>query len=284
MSEYDNQSKMFKRVAANAKSTIRLKKIFTFLLVAYLIVFFLMYAKNKYGNADNNIYAKVGSGIETNITVEKTLKLKKLSIDKYKNCLFNSDFDSAYSMLTDEYKYYCDFDTYLNQVSEIDWSTLDVEDINAKNDYCYIASVVYEQNGQLVKSKYLLYVDRYFTESITISPNNFVCSYKDQDFEKDGVSLHIDECVINIDKVFLKGSVKNTSWFSDIKITSVDAAYGGALVAHYPVIKELKKGDELPFDITYDEKTEFFIPDNIKIETEEGEKTVSYSFYFKENK
>jgi len=284
MSENDKQSKLYKRVASNAKSTIRLKKIFSFLLVAYIIVFFMMYAKNKYGNTSNDIFTKIGSGIETNITVENTLKLKRLSIDRYKNYLIGGDYGSAYDMLTSEYKYQYDFDTYINQVSDIDWSTLELEDINAKNDYCYVASVVYRQNNELKKDKYLLYLDRYFTDSVTISPDSFICSYKNQDFEKDGVSLHIDDCIICIDQIRLKGSIKNTSWFSDINITSIDSAFGSSLTAHYPISKELKKDETLPFDIIYDENTEFFIPDNIKIETQEDENKVSYSFYFKENK
>ncbi len=284
MSDNSEQSKLYRKVASNAKSTIRLKKIFTFLLVAYIIVFFMIYAKNKYGNANNDIYEKVGAGIETNITIEKTLKLKKLSIDRYKQYLRSQDYGSAYDMFTPEYKNYCDFDSFLGRVSGVDWTTLDVEDINAKNDYCYVATVVYTHNNELLKSKYLLYVDRYFTDSITISPDSFVCSYKDQDFEKDGVSLYIDECVVYIDKVTLKGSIENTSWFSDINVTSVDSAYGSSLVAHYPIIKELKKGEKMPFDIVFDGKAEFFIPDNIKIETENGDKKATYSFYFKESK
>ena len=43
MSDNDNNSKLYKRVSANAKSTIRLKKIFSFLFVAYAIVLLMLY-------------------------------------------------------------------------------------------------------------------------------------------------------------------------------------------------------------------------------------------------
>ena len=283
MSDNDNNSKLYKRVSANAKSTIRLKKIFSFLFVAYAIVLLMIYTKHKYEEKTKDVATKIGAGIETNITVEKTLQIKKLTIDRYKKYMLAGEYDSAYNMLTDEYKYYCDFDTFVANASTIDWSTVDVEDINAKNDYCYVATVVHRNDDQIIKTKYLLYLNRYLTDVFTISPDNFVYSYKNQDFEKSGVSLHIDECVITINDVTLVGSIKNTSWFSDISIKAVNAAYGNSLVARGELEHVLKKDEEIPFSLVYSENTEFFIPDNVKIETEKGDKTVSYSFYFKEN-
>ena len=284
MSDNENQSKWFQKVDPNSKSSKRLKKIFTILLVAYLIVFLVLYTKNKYANFSDDILEKVGAGIETNIPIDRVLRIKKLAMDTYKEFLLNNDYQSAYDMLTDEYKLFCPIEEYETKVKQIDWSTFEVEDINAKNDYCYIASVIYNQNGETIKTRYLLYINKYATDKFFISPDKYIYSYIDQEFSKDDILLHIDECVIYIDKIVLKGSIKNTSWFSDINISSVNAAYGDSLVAKNNITLEIKKGDTAPIIVNYEGYTDYFIPDNIKIEKDNGEKEDVYSFYFKEAK
>ena len=283
MSENENKSGLFKKVSPNSKSTKRLKKIFSFLLVAYIIAIVLLYTKNKYAHFSDNILEKIGSGIETNLTIEKTIRIKELSVDKYKKYLINHDYESAYNMLTDEYKKYCDYEKYTAYAQAIDWSKLEVEDINAKNDYCYVAHIIFEED-EPIKTRYLLFVNKYAPENFFISPDDYVYSYRDQEFKKDDILLHIDECVISINDVKLNGYIENISWFSDITINEVNIGLGDSMEVNNELKSTIKKGEKLPLSIEYAIKSDFFIPDNVSIKKEDGDKTVEYSFYFKENK
>ena len=95
MSENNNGSKWSKPVSPNSKSTKRLKKIFGFLAIAYLVVFVFIYGKNKYAIIPEDAFNRLGAGNETNITIDKTLKIKERSIDRFKKYLINGNFESA---------------------------------------------------------------------------------------------------------------------------------------------------------------------------------------------
>lgn len=283
MSENSNQSKWFKNVDPNSKSTIRLKKIFGFLLIAYIVVFVLINAKSKYDTLDPDIVERIGFSTETNIPIDKVLTIREHAIERYKKYLINSDYESAYAMLTDEYKNYCSYDEYINNIKNIDYNSIEVEDINSKNDYCYVASIVYKQNGEEVHTKYLLYVTKYENNDFYISPDGFLSSYYNQEFSKDDININIEKCNIFTDRVEFKGTIKNVSWFSDIQIKQIDLSYDTSLTTPHSVDLTIKKGEEVPFDIVYD-GFEYFVPNNVRIEQDKGNgETSIYRFYFKEN-
>lgn len=273
-----------KQVDPNSKSSKRLKSFFGFILIAYIVVFVIKYSINKFALGKKDIYEKIGNGVSVSIHTLDAYKIKEYSIKRYANYILKNDYESAYNMLSDEYRAYYDIDGFKEQIQGIDFSTIDMKDIKAKSDYCYIANVEFKRNGELVETTYILYSNEYNTESFTISPDKFLCSYRNQDFKKDGIHLHIDSCLVYIDEIKLVGTISNESWFSDMEFNGIDISYGYTMNSKKDLNLSLKKDESAPIDVTFS-GFNFFIPNNVKLERVKDEKSIStYSFYFLEEK
>ncbi len=168
-----------------------------------------------------------------------------------------------------------------------------MKQVKAKSDYCYEAKIVYKEKKnysisgderQTFETTYMLYPNEFNTENIKISPNGFLYAYHDEDFEKNGVKVHIDECIVNVDDIYIKGTIKNTAWFSKVVIQRLGVSYNGALRKVFNFPQELEKGQEVIFEKTI-ENTGFLLPNSFQVERLKNEDTLrTYNFYFKEEK
>lgn len=260
-----------------------ISKLLKFLLIAYIIVIIAWVILDKYANDKRPIEQKIGSMSLSSISIKDALNIKGYSILPYADYIKAGDTKSAYNMLTEEYRAAVSYEDYLKTIEGIDFYTFDMKEIKLKAEGTYVATVVYEKNGEQTETDYLLYLNEVNPKIITISPNKFIYNYSDLKFKMDDVEVTLQECNIYTDHIEMTALIKNTSWFDTMKFTNIGVGYNDNVSKNGNVDFTLEPGEIKEIDISYE--TEYYIPNNIKIKRNIDDETLrTYTFYFKEGK
>ena len=254
-----------------------------FLLIAYIIVIVTWIILDKYANDKRSIEQKIGSMSLSSISIKDALNIKGYAILPYADFIKDGDTKSAYNMLTEEYKAAVSYDEYLNTIEGIDFYTFDMKEIKLKAEGTYVATVVYEKNGEQNETDYLLYLNEVNPQIITISPNKFIYNYSNLKFKMDGIELTLQECNVYTDHIEMTALIKNTSWFDTMKFTNIGVGYNENVSKMGNVDFALGPGEIKEIDISYD--SEYYVPNNIKIKRNIDDETLrTYTLYFKDGK
>jgi len=274
------------------KSNERLKRLFILVFILFVVFLFLKSSLKKYIEEPTSIFALIGNNISTSISVKNALIIRENSITPFARLLEKGEYEEAYeNYCTNEYKSVYSLEDFKNFYSKIDCSTIELKDIKAKTDYCYEAKVVYKEknqelsgDGELLETTYMLFPNEFNAEIVMISPNNFLYAYQDEEFSQNGVKIHIEKCIVNCDSIYVKGTIENTSWFSDIDIEKLGFSYDGAIRDTFAFDKTLKKGEIVEFEKKINEK-QAFLPNSFILERKMSEtKLRTYTFFFKAQK
>ena len=274
------------------KSNERLKRLFILVFILFVVFLFLKSSLKKYIEEPTSIFALVGNNISTSISVKNALILRENSIAPFSRLLEKGEYEEAYqNYCTNEYKSIYSLEDFKNFYSNIDCSTIELKDIKAKTDYCYEAKVVYKEkqpessgDDELIETTYMLFPNEFNPEIVMISPNNFLYAYQDEEFSKNGIKIYIEKCIVNCDSIYVKGTIENTSWFSDIDIEKLGFSYDGAIRDTFGFDKTLKKGEIVEFEKKINEN-QAFLPNSFILERKMSEtKLRTYNFFFKAQK
>lgn len=260
-----------------------ISKLLKFLLIAYTIVIIVWIILDKYVNDKRPIEQKIGSMSLASISIKDALNIKGYAILPYADFVKAGDTKAAYNMLTEEYKAAVSYDDYLKTIEGIDFNTFDMKEIKLKAEGTYVATVVYEKNGEPKETDYLLYLNEVNPQIITISPNKFIYNYSNLEFKMDGIELILQECNIYTDHIEMTALIKNTSWFDTMKFANIGVGYNDNVSKMGSVDFSLEPGEIKEIDISYE--SEYYVPNNIKIKRNIDNETLrTYTFYFKDGK
>ena len=281
----EKKEKQKKKKAKEAKSFERLKKAFWVLFVLYIFLFVIWSAINKYLLYPRSIYSKIGQSTSgTSIPLNEAYKIEIYAIESFADYLREGKYEEAYNMCCREYKNYKSLEDFTEYAKTIDADTIRMKEIKAKSNYALEAQIVYKSGEETVDTIYMIYPDEFKQGVYYLSPDKFLYRYVDQDFKKDGISIHIDECIAYVDRIILKGTVKNDSLFDEVNLTEICASYEGTLNKWQKFEKNLKKGEEAKIDLLF-EDLHFFVPNGILLRRQKDENTLrTYEFSFKDDK
>lgn len=258
-------------------------KLLKIVLIIYIVILIFWLLINNYLKDDKTIYEKIGSMYPYSATTKDALNVKLHAILPFRDFLKNNEIESAYDMLTAEYKEYMPYDEFFKLFEDIDLDTFDLKRLDIKADGTYIATVMYERNGEKEESQYLLYMHKNNPNLITMSLDKFIYTFRDLKFNIDNTEVKIDECNVFTDNIYLKTTIKNTSSNEEITFTNIGLGYGEGINKNQDNEFTLKPGESKEIEMLYD--TEFFIPNNIKIKRILDDDTLrTYTLYFKDAK
>ena len=226
----DDEKKKQKKAKKEARSIERLKTAYKIIIALLIIAFVFWYSINIDKESKLTIYQKAGTNTSgVSVPMKDALIIREYAINQYKDLLVSNDYKAAYSMMSEEYQEYMPYEEYVKTLAGMDASTLDMQSIKQITNYAFEAKVRYKKDGEYVETIYLLYPNKYNEKKYTISPDKFLYSYKDRSFKTDGIELTMDECVVYVDYVTLKGRIKNVEWNDDIKINKLAVSYNSSL-------------------------------------------------------
>ena len=258
-------------------------KVFRFLTITLMVVLILAGMIRSAVKDERNIAAKIGFSESIGISVKDALHIKEYCITPYVEYLKAGEFNEAYDMLSEEYRNYVSYEMYLKTIEGIDFETFEMASVEARTQGTYIAQIVYTQNGKEIEEEYLLFVNMNNSKLITISPNRFVYSYQDLNFQQDGIELTLNECVIYTDHIKMEAIIKNKSLFKDMKFNYISVGYGKTINKAEEIDLTLAPGEQKVIEIEYE--TAYYVPNNIKIKRVMDEETIrTYTFYFENSK
>ncbi len=272
-----------KEINKRIKTTKRQFKILKFVFFAYIIVLVIWLAINNYLGNEKSIYQKIGSREPYSVSVKDALNIKNYAIIPYSNYLKSGDTLSAYNMLTEEYKKEISHEEFIESISGIDFNTFDMKEIKMKAEGTYVATVVYEKDGESKETKYLLFLNEINPKIIKMSPNKFIYSFEDLKFKEDKIEVSVQSCNIYTDAINLSITVKNKSMFDTMSFKNIGVGYGEKLSKLENVEFDLKPGESKEFTLDYE--TNYFIPNNIVLKRIiEGNTLRTYTLYMDESK
>ena len=273
-----------KKKAKEERSFNRLKKAFWVLFVAYIFLFVFWAAINKYITVPKDIYTKVGSNSSGMSIPMNEAYIIEAAINAFKGYLKDENYDEAYNMCCSEYKQYKTLEEFIEYASTINPDTFKMKQIKAMTDYALEAQIVYASGDERVDTVYIIYPDEFKQNTYYLSPEKFIYKYENQDFKNDGITLHVDKCLVFTDRVEVTGTIKNESLFDTIILTEIGASYSGTLNKWTPFEKTLAKGEETEFKLVY-EDLHYFIPNCLTIRRQKSDTKIrTYEFTFKEGK
>lgn len=256
-------------------------KILRFIVIAYIVVFIVAGIINNYTKKEKNIMEKIGTTELYSVSIKDAMNVNIYGTLLYKDYIKEQRFEDAYNMLTSEYKEVVSYEDFLKSIECIDFDTFRVETIKMKTEGTYVLDVVYDRNGTEKTTQYLVYVNPYNPEKMTISPNKFIYSYRNLNFEKDQIEVRLQECNIFTDKIKMSIVVKNKSIFKDMEFISLGAGFGNAMNKQDSIELILKPGEEKLLEVEYD--VNYYMPNNIKLKRILNKETLrTYTFYFEE--
>lgn len=259
------------------------KRTIKFLFFAYIVVIILWAIINHFSQSTKTIYEKIGSYELSSISIREALNIKGYAILPYADYIKAGDTKSAYEMLTEDYRKVVSYEEYLESIKGIDFNTFNMKEIKLKAEGTYVATVVYERNGEEKETDYLLYLNELNPKIITISPNKFIYNFGNLKFKMDGLELKLEECNIYTDSIKMTAIIKNTSLFDTMTFTNIGVGYGENINKSQNVEFALKPGEMKEIEIDYE--TDYYIPNNIKIKRKMNEETLrTYTFYFEKGK
>jgi hypothetical protein len=235
----------------------------------------------------------MGNNITTSISTKNSLYLREYSIMPFARLLSKHEYETAYNLCTDEYKKSFSLDEFIERFSKIDADTIQMKQVKARSEYCFEAKVEYKEIAQNLPSgeempyhetTYFLYPNEFNSELVKIAPDGFLYAYEDESISQNGISVYIEKCIVRNDEIYIKGTIKNTSWFSKLDIMSIGLSYDGGITSKIDYEKTLEKGDEVAFEENIN-CTSLMLPNCFQIERLKDEKTIrTYLFYFKDAK
>ena len=288
-------------VKKGSKSTKILVKLYLIIFILLAVLYFLNKFVDNHTVNSKSIYALIGNNVSVSVGSKTSLLIREYSIIPFAEFLKMGDYESAYNMCTEEYQEYFSLDDFRSTFSQIDPNSIELEEVQAKTDYCYEAKVVYrilgekitytnasgetiETKGKQYETTYMLFPNEFKSEIIKISPNKFLFGYKNQSFKNNGIELNVEKCLVYTDHMELKAKLKNVSLFSKVAVKSVGLGYEDGLLRTFNVDKSLAKDEEIKIEHTITD-TNFFLPNNIKIDRIMNEKKLrTYTFYFGDEK
>jgi len=257
-------------------------KVLRFILIAYLVVFIISTMINSLLKEEKSIAAKIGNLEPYGISVKESLYVREYTISPYTALLKQGKTQEAYAMLTEEYQNFVPYEEYLKTIDGIDFKTFEMANIKMKTEGTYVAGVVYEKNGEKIETEYLLFENPYNEKSIKISPDRFIHSYQDLKFEEDNVELRLEVCAIYNNHITIKAILQNKSLFQDMTFNYVNVGYDKTTNKEESIDLILAPGEEKTLEFEY--KTNYFVPNNIKIKRILDEDTLrTYTFYFEDS-
>ena len=267
---------------AKKKSKLK-KKIVKFFLFLVIILIAISAVANNYIGDNRSIYIKIGSMEPASVSIKDALTKKGYAIMPYADYLKAGDTKSAYDMLSKEYKKTVSYDEYLKTIEDINFETFDMKQIKLKAEGTYVATVVYEENGEKKETDYLLYSNEINPNIITISPNKFICNFSNLKFKMDNVEFKINNCNIYTDNIKLNLTLKNTSLFDTATFTNIGVGYGENTSKTQNMEVILKAGESKELELEYE--TNYYVPNNLKVKRLMDENTLrTYTFYFEKSK
>lgn len=271
-----------KNKKAKRKSKLK-KKIVKFFLFLVIILIAISAVANNYIGDNRSIYTKIGSMEPASVSIKDALTKKGYAIMPYADYLKAGDTKSAYDMLSKEYKKAVSYDEYLKTIEDINFETFDMKQIKLKAEGTYVATVVYEENGEKKETDYLLYSNEINPNIITISPNKFICNFSNLKFKMDNVEFKINNCNIYTDNIKLNLTLKNTSLFDTATFTNIGVGYGENTSKTQNMEVILKAGESKELELEYE--TNYYVPNNLKVKRLMDENTLrTYTFYFEKSK
>lgn len=241
------------------------KKIFKILLTLIFVMVILIYIINKYVIADIPISERIGTATGTSITIQESTYVKAYSTTKYFLLLEQKDYESAYKMLTDEYKAYMPYEKYLENIKNFDYDNQGVKSVKQISQYGYIVNI--ENKDTKEKNNYLVYMNDLNNKTFTISPDGFV--YYDTKERKNETSIMkavLKSYLIFEDKIEFKLTLKNKT-SEDIVIDDIRAELtkGGTINNKFAGTTLAPKEEK---DITFlVEDANYYIPKNVIIKS-----------------
>lgn len=256
-------------------------KILRFIVVSYIVVFITAGIIKHYTREEIDISTKIGHLEPHSISIKDSLNVNLYGIGMYVNYLKNNNYEEAYSMLTEEYREVFNYEDFLQSIDGIDFETFRVESLKMKAEGTYVADVSYDRNNEKKFTQYLVYVNPYNSEKMTISPNKFIYSYSDLKFEKDQIEVILKECYIYTDSIKMSVLVKNKSLFKTMEFIDLGIGYGDTISQQNDIELILEPGEENIIEAEYD--VNYYVPNNIKIKRNLNDKKLrTYTFYFDE--
>ena len=255
-----------------------LKRIFKFLFIGYAIVIIIMLLLNGVIKDKRTIQEKIGSSEPYSISIKDALNIKEYGLMTYASFLKNEKIKSAYNMLSEEYKKVVSYEEYKETLAGINFETFNMKDIKIKAENTYVATVVYEKNGEQTETTYILYLNKINPKIITISPDKFIYGYKDLKFKMDNVELKLQDCTVYTDKIKLVAKIKNTSLLETMTFNNIGVGYDTSINKNENIDIVLSPGEEKEFTVEYD--SSYYIPNNIKLKRLKDDETMrTYTFY-----
>ncbi len=239
------------------------KKIFRILLTLIFIMGILIFIINKYVIADIPISERIGTATGTSITLQESTYVKAYSTTKYFSLLKQNNYESAYKMLTDEYKAYMPYDKYLENIKNFDCNNQGVKSVKQISQYGYIVNI--ENKNTKEENNYLVYMNDLNNKTFTISPDGFV--YYDTKVRKNETTkmkASLESYLIFEDKIEFKLKLKNkTAEAIVIDDIRSDLTKGGTINNKFTSITLAPKEErEITFLV---EDANYYIPKNVII-------------------
>lgn len=192
-----------------------MKKFVKFVFKVVIFLFFLVVIIQIVLKNEPTLQEKVMYGQLQNLSTEDYMYVKIMSLDKYFNYLKENDFESAYLLLSDEYKKYMSFDEFVDYVGGINLEDVFIQNIKVKNEYCFIAEV--KVNGEI--EDYVIFMNKHNNKSLKISPNGLLDYVEsNKKIRRDNLEVEVKDYVINIDNISVNLLVRNTSKNDSVKI------------------------------------------------------------------
>lgn len=182
-----------------------MKKIIKILLFLIIILIFLNVTLSRYTDEKSDVSRRLGSKITGGtISISEYARISEL-YGKYTDALKNGDYETAYDFLSHEYKQYKDYETFLAEISELDFSNVAIHNIVIKTENMY--SIEININGE--KKENLIVFPPDLTNCFIV-PEPFI-EYKEinKKFKKRNVDYEIISTTNYLDKFIVDMEITN---------------------------------------------------------------------------
>lgn len=175
-------------------------KILGILLLLIIILTFITFSLKDFENNGLDIQNRIGEEVSTsNITINEYVLLTEKTIGLYFYLLQNNMFESAYALLSPEYKEMISYETFTQSVKDIDYSDYHITQLVHKTQNMYIADV---SVGDMT-NKILVILGN---DSFSIVPEPFLkyislnkkINKQGVQYELKGYQINTDSCIFDV--------------------------------------------------------------------------------------
>lgn len=242
-----------------------MNKFTKFLLIVVILLGGLCLLLNGYTKQKNDMELKIGAklgGGELSVKEYYTLAQCILS---YKDYILSGETEKAYDMLGKSYREYVTYEDYANDISNKDFESMLVKNINAITETTFEISTIISGEEEI----YLIVIDRE-SNRFGIYPKGFIVSENTKaNLKKKNLKFMISEYEVYNDRCIIRCNLENTSNKNEISINSIDlmstdsdvSTYSGE---HIKLTPGAQKEVVLEFATSYDFPKELILNWNIK--------------------